>query len=169
MNNATDQPRTREPRPGELCSCGRPAVLVYLTDNFGDVGWCGRSDGGDRRTPRTDRGFALVEVLVVIVLMGLLAGPLAALLSTAIRATASAERAAVRLGVAVTAQSIAGRIAVVDECDGAGYEAEIAGRVTIPAGWSVEVLPDCSEVPTVIEVVVVDDHGGATQLIAVRP
>ena len=26
---------------GELCSCGRPAVVMFLTDDFGPVGWCG--------------------------------------------------------------------------------------------------------------------------------
>ncbi len=33
---------------GELCSCGRPAVVMFLTDDFGPVGWCGMSDGGAR-------------------------------------------------------------------------------------------------------------------------
>jgi hypothetical protein len=38
----------RPARPGELCECGRPAVVVYETERFGDVGWCGVSDGGAR-------------------------------------------------------------------------------------------------------------------------
>lgn len=29
------------PEPGELCSCGRPALEVYLTELHGRVGWCG--------------------------------------------------------------------------------------------------------------------------------
>lgn len=33
---------------GERCTCGRQAVVVYLTERFGEVGWCGRSDGGRR-------------------------------------------------------------------------------------------------------------------------
>jgi hypothetical protein len=31
---------------GERCTCGRPAVIVFVTDVWGEVGWCGRSDGG---------------------------------------------------------------------------------------------------------------------------
>ncbi len=33
---------------GERCSCGRPAVTVYVTEQFGDVGYCGIPDGGAR-------------------------------------------------------------------------------------------------------------------------
>lgn len=36
---------------GELCTCGRQAVTVYITERFGEVGYCGRSDGGDRMRP----------------------------------------------------------------------------------------------------------------------
>lgn len=36
----------RPARPGELCTCGRPARVVYLTEKWGPVGWCGLSDGG---------------------------------------------------------------------------------------------------------------------------
>jgi len=31
----------RSPEPGEVCTCGRPAIIVYLTENFGPVGYCG--------------------------------------------------------------------------------------------------------------------------------
>lgn len=34
----------RAPEPGELCSCGRQAVTVYLTEKFGPVGYCGISN-----------------------------------------------------------------------------------------------------------------------------
>jgi hypothetical protein len=33
------QERTAE--PGELCTCGRQAVVVYSSEKFGDVGYCG--------------------------------------------------------------------------------------------------------------------------------
>ena len=36
----------RAARPGELCTCGRPAVQVFITDHFGEVGYCGLPDGG---------------------------------------------------------------------------------------------------------------------------
>lgn len=36
----------RPVRAGELCDCGRPAVVVYVTDDHGDVPWCGLNDGG---------------------------------------------------------------------------------------------------------------------------
>jgi hypothetical protein len=35
---------TSEQRPadtGELCTCGRQAAVVYGTEQFGDVGYCG--------------------------------------------------------------------------------------------------------------------------------
>lgn len=31
----------RPAEPGELCTCGRPAVTVIHTEEFGDVGHCG--------------------------------------------------------------------------------------------------------------------------------
>ena len=39
-------PTQRPARPGELCTCGRPAVVVHLTGRWGPTGWCGISDGG---------------------------------------------------------------------------------------------------------------------------
>lgn len=37
MSAETERPA----RPGEKCSCGRPATVVYITERFGDVGYCG--------------------------------------------------------------------------------------------------------------------------------
>jgi hypothetical protein len=31
----------RPARPGEVCDCGRPAVVVFVTGRFGDVPYCG--------------------------------------------------------------------------------------------------------------------------------
>ena len=36
--------------PGDRCTCGRPAMLVFDTV-AGSRGWCGISDGGDRSGP----------------------------------------------------------------------------------------------------------------------
>ncbi len=36
-----DTPSTDRPREGEMCSCGSPAVIVYVTEHFGRVGSCG--------------------------------------------------------------------------------------------------------------------------------
>jgi hypothetical protein len=36
---------------GELCTCGRQALVVYLGSAFGPTGWCGIGDGGDRTGP----------------------------------------------------------------------------------------------------------------------
>lgn len=36
----------RAARPGELCTCGRPATTVYEGGRFGPTGHCGLSDGG---------------------------------------------------------------------------------------------------------------------------
>jgi hypothetical protein len=41
----------RPAEPGELCTCGRQAVVVYLTERFGPIGYCGISDGGGRIEP----------------------------------------------------------------------------------------------------------------------
>jgi hypothetical protein len=41
----------RTAEPGELCTCGRPAVVVYLGGKHGPTGYCGISDGGDRTGP----------------------------------------------------------------------------------------------------------------------
>jgi hypothetical protein len=36
----------RPAQPGECCTCGRQALVVYLTERSGEVGWCCLSDGG---------------------------------------------------------------------------------------------------------------------------
>ena len=36
----------RPAQPGELCTCGRQATLVYPTHDYGDVGHCGKDGGG---------------------------------------------------------------------------------------------------------------------------
>jgi hypothetical protein len=41
----------RRAEPGELCTCGRQAIVVYLGGAFGPTGWCGIGDGGDRTGP----------------------------------------------------------------------------------------------------------------------
>ena len=41
----------RNAESGERCTCGRQAETVFPTEDFGEVGWCGRSDGGDRTGP----------------------------------------------------------------------------------------------------------------------
>ena len=45
------EPRERAARPGELCDCGRPAMIVYLTQGHGEVPWCGLYDVDE---PSTD-------------------------------------------------------------------------------------------------------------------
>jgi hypothetical protein len=44
---ATERPAA----PGERCTCGRQAVVVYLGSVFGPTGYCGISDGADRSGP----------------------------------------------------------------------------------------------------------------------
>lgn len=47
--------RTNRPaEPGETCTCGRPAVVIYQTEQFGDVGYCGIPDGGAKAERRAD-------------------------------------------------------------------------------------------------------------------
>ncbi len=43
-----------KPLPGERCTCGRPAVTVFLTEKFGRVGYCGIADGGAALLHDTD-------------------------------------------------------------------------------------------------------------------
>jgi hypothetical protein len=45
------QSRERPADPGELCTCGRQAVVVYLGSAFGPTGYCGLADGGDQTGP----------------------------------------------------------------------------------------------------------------------
>jgi hypothetical protein len=41
-------PTERPALPTDRCTCGRPAVVVYLTETHGEVGYCGVPDGGCR-------------------------------------------------------------------------------------------------------------------------
>jgi len=43
----------RSAEPGETCTCGRPAVIVYLTEKHGPVPWCGL-DGVPDDEPQDD-------------------------------------------------------------------------------------------------------------------
>ena len=36
----------RRAQPGELCTCGRQAITVFVTEKWGETGYCGRTDGG---------------------------------------------------------------------------------------------------------------------------
>lgn len=36
----------RAAEEGEVCTCGRAARVVFVTERWGEVGWCGRADGG---------------------------------------------------------------------------------------------------------------------------
>jgi hypothetical protein len=47
----TDHLSERPAEPGELCTCGRPAITVYLAGKFGPTGWCGQADGGNQAEP----------------------------------------------------------------------------------------------------------------------
>jgi hypothetical protein len=41
----------RRAEPGELCTCGRQAIVVYLGSVFGPTGDCSIRDGGDQTGP----------------------------------------------------------------------------------------------------------------------
>ncbi len=64
-----------------------------------------------------DRGFAILEVLVAVVIMGIVAVPLSNMLITTIRTTDAAERRLERVGLAQVAAGVASRAPVADECD----------------------------------------------------
>lgn len=44
----------RTAAPGELCTCGRPAVVVFTTER-GEAGWCGIEDGGAHQADTENR------------------------------------------------------------------------------------------------------------------
>jgi hypothetical protein len=47
-----EAPPTEHPAgPGELCTCGRQAIVVYLGSTFGPTGYCGIPDGGEGTGP----------------------------------------------------------------------------------------------------------------------
>jgi hypothetical protein len=54
MGEATPQEPERSERPaepGDRCTCGRQAIVVYLGSVFGPTGYCGIPDGGDTTGP----------------------------------------------------------------------------------------------------------------------
>ena len=51
MRQLEAAPSERPAAPGELCTCGRQAIVVYLGSVFGPTGYCGIPDGGDRAGP----------------------------------------------------------------------------------------------------------------------
>jgi hypothetical protein len=42
QRDATALDDQRPAQPGEACTCGRPAVTVYLGGDHGETGWCGQ-------------------------------------------------------------------------------------------------------------------------------
>jgi hypothetical protein len=46
-----EQLTERPAEPGELCTCGRQAIVVYLGSVFGPTGYCGIPDRGDQTGP----------------------------------------------------------------------------------------------------------------------
>jgi hypothetical protein len=51
MRQLEASPSERPAAPGERCTCGRQAVVVYLGSVFGPTGYCGIADGGDQAGP----------------------------------------------------------------------------------------------------------------------
>jgi hypothetical protein len=51
MRQLEASPTERPAEPGELCTCGRQAIVVYLGSAFGPTGYCGIADGGDQTGP----------------------------------------------------------------------------------------------------------------------
>ena len=48
MNDTVTERRAEQ---GELCTCGRRAIVVFLGGQYGPTGYCGIGDGGDRAGP----------------------------------------------------------------------------------------------------------------------
>ena len=51
MRQLETPPTERPAVPGELCTCGRQAIVIYLGGTFGPTGYCGIPDGGDQTGP----------------------------------------------------------------------------------------------------------------------
>jgi hypothetical protein len=51
MRQLEADPTERPAEPGERCTCGRQAIVVYLGSVFGPSGYCGIPDGGDQTGP----------------------------------------------------------------------------------------------------------------------
>src|SRR4029450_4474547 len=51
MRQLEAPPTERPAAPGERCTCGRRAIVVYLGSTFGSTGYCGIPDGGDQTGP----------------------------------------------------------------------------------------------------------------------
>lgn len=63
MNAVIPHGADRLARAGELCTCGRPAVVVYLTERFGGVGYCGQP--GVSSSPLSEATVAGVRATIV--------------------------------------------------------------------------------------------------------
>lgn len=49
IRTVLDGPHGERPaEPGEVCTCGRPAIVIFFGGPFGETGYCGRPDGGQR-------------------------------------------------------------------------------------------------------------------------
>lgn len=46
VKETTNERHERRAERGELCTCGQLAVVVFVTERFGETGWCGANDGG---------------------------------------------------------------------------------------------------------------------------
>jgi hypothetical protein len=44
--SSSDEPRPA--KPGDLCTCGRQAVTVFSSEQYGDVGYCGIDGSASR-------------------------------------------------------------------------------------------------------------------------
>jgi hypothetical protein len=46
VEEASNERRERRAVAGEFCTCGRAAVVVFVTEWFGETGWCEPNVGG---------------------------------------------------------------------------------------------------------------------------
>jgi Tfp pilus assembly protein PilV len=134
--------------------CWREALDAIRNDRL--------RDSVDRaRSGRRDRGSALLEVLVAIVVLGIVAIPMTNFVVTILRTVEQAQRTAERVALVTTATSIVGRVEVVDPCDGDELAAAVHDRLGFAPGWSLAVVSDCGTTAglAVISVDVVDPRG----------
>lgn len=51
MNESTNE---RPARPGETCTCGKPATIVFMTEQWGETPYCGAPHPSTQKIPASD-------------------------------------------------------------------------------------------------------------------
>lgn len=109
-------------------------------------------------------GFVLVEVLVVLLVLAVVAVPLAGLAVSTLRTVSTTQRLATGSSLAMSTAALVPFTSTPDPCTPGTLAGDIAGRLDVPDGWALDVVPDCTTPGVVLASVVVTDPTGRESL-----